>query len=460
MRQPKIGRLIALLIGVTVVVLLTIDTTMACRFFMRRHYSFHCAPAVSYHHVYGPAHCETMISGPVVYGHSTYDECCPGPVYSSGYSSGGYIQGAPVEGTVISPPSAPPPPVVPRAAEGAGTSEVPSTPPTPPADLDDQGEVEPAIVEEPTDATPLPDEDLPTDELPADDQDLFDETPAPAPEDTPEDLFGEPPATTPPATTPPATTPPATTPPAEAMPADDLDLFDGPTTDTPATPADAATESPADDLFGTPADATQPAPLPDDSLPPATEQPLPSDTPSDAPAETDEDTDLDDLFGTSQSSSEEPDTVEADGERTVDDLFDEPAPAADQSAPADDLFQPADSSAQPAAQPEAPPEQDDSGDLDDLFSVKPAPAAQPVAVTRPVTEQIRELPMRQWTDNTGRFHTVGRLVKVTQTHVRLLKDNDRYTTVPKHRLSAEDLEYVQEITRQLGVETFDQVARR
>ena len=65
-----------------------------------------------------------------------------------------------------------------------------------------------------------------------------------------------------------------------------------------------------------------------------------------------------------------------------------------------------------------------------------------------------------WTDNTGQYQTVGRLVKVSPTHVRLLKDNGRFSTVPKHRLSEADLAYVQDVTKQLGVEYFDQVARR
>ena len=50
--------------------------------------------------------------------------------------------------------------------------------------------------------------------------------------------------------------------------------------------------------------------------------------------------------------------------------------------------------------------------------------------------------MRAWTDNTGRFRTEGRLVGVTNGYVRLLKANQRYSTVPVQRLSSSDLDYV------------------
>jgi hypothetical protein len=51
--------------------------------------------------------------------------------------------------------------------------------------------------------------------------------------------------------------------------------------------------------------------------------------------------------------------------------------------------------------------------------------------------------MREWTDNTGHYHVVARLVSVTDTHVRLFKENGRYTTVPFERLSQADLAFVQ-----------------
>jgi hypothetical protein len=464
MRQPTIGRLIALLTGVTVLVLLTIDTTMACRFFMRRHYYSLCPPAVSYHAT-GPAHCESIVSGPISYGYSRYNDCSvPQPCPSGGYS-GGHYNGMPVEGRVIEPTPTPPrPPIQPDSA-GSGTSEVPS-PPTRPAptraDFQDNREVEPAIVEEPTDAAPvLPEEDLPADDLPDDEQptddlpedDLFDEPPfeTQTPDESDDDLFG----------------PPAdTNPPLEDPGTDDLDVFDQPAEDAPAEDAPAE-DAPADgdavdDLFGAPADdaPTQPAPLPDESPLPGFDEPLPADAPGDAvPAETDGETDsLDDLFGASpeMADDEEPRTASAVNKPAAGDLFDGlDAPADNAVPPAIDLFE------EPAEAPAQPEQNNSVDDLDDLFGAQSAPAAPDTSrTTRPVAEQVRELPVRLWTDNTGYFQTVGRLVKVSNTHVRLLKDNGRYTTVPKYRLSEADMDYLSEVTQQLGVQTFDQVARR
>jgi hypothetical protein len=454
--------------GATVAVLLTIDTAMACRFLMRRHLGFGCPPAV----YSAPAGCYPVASAPVVYGHSSYDGCCgvSGVVVHEGYVEGSYVEGMPLGEQVI--PSAPSSPsVMPPAGIG---SEVPRTP-TPPTPPRDPG-VAPAGVEQPTDATPmppaetddLPDDDLPSDDLPADDlpaDDLPDDdppadtpadTPADAPADTDDDLFDAPPSTT----TPPDTN--TTPPPADDVPNDDLDLFDEPSTTTP--PAETPDDS-VDDLFGAPAGATQPAPSPAETPAPDAEQPLPSDTPDDQ-----EDDTLDDLFGASQNDVEEPRTASAANDPATNDLFDALDSGRSQPAPANDLFQ--EPAAEPTEQPvgEGPgrpatqPERDNSvDDLDDLFGIRPLPGQSPSKTaesTQPVADQIDELPMREWTDNTGRYQTVGRLVKVTHTHVRLLKDNERYTTVPKYRLSAADLAYVREVTQQLGVETFDQVARK
>jgi hypothetical protein len=50
--------------------------------------------------------------------------------------------------------------------------------------------------------------------------------------------------------------------------------------------------------------------------------------------------------------------------------------------------------------------------------------------------------MRTWVDNTGHYSCRGRIVRFLDGHVRLLKDNGRTTTVPFHRLSRGDLEFV------------------
>jgi hypothetical protein len=55
---------------------------------------------------------------------------------------------------------------------------------------------------------------------------------------------------------------------------------------------------------------------------------------------------------------------------------------------------------------------------------------------------LPDLPMRNWTDNTGIYHTMARLVVIGSDSVRLLKDNGRFTTVPLRRLSKADLDYV------------------
>ena len=129
------------------------------------------------------------------------------------------------------------------------------------------------------------------------------------------------------------------------------------------------------------------------------------------------------------------------------DLFDN-APADD--APAEDLFDgggdaPADDSddlfgrggpenAAPAIEAPADaasPDENSLDDLDDLFG------------------QTSRDGMRVWTDNTGGYQTVGRLVVIAKTHVRLLKDNGRYSTVPLTRLSERDVEYVMAVAVKL-----------
>ena len=66
-----------------------------------------------------------------------------------------------------------------------------------------------------------------------------------------------------------------------------------------------------------------------------------------------------------------------------------------------------------------------------------------------------ELPYREWIDDTGNYKTVGRLVKISDSHVRLLKDNGRFSTVAKHRLSQADLHYVAKMQEKLGVTDLD-----
>lgn len=225
-------------------------------------------------------------------------------------------------------------------------------------------------------------------------------------------------------------------------------------TDLPADPA--MPESPA---------TTPPAAAPALEQPPAA---LPPTEPATQPD------DVEDLFQDPTPMPSEPATQPADD---VENLFQDPAPAADAPAadPTDaveDLFQET-----PATPPAETPAAPDDG-VDDLFrDTNASPSkdsdleslfSDPTEETRTSEEQPDEIKslqdevdklfseptdgaandrgdgMRTWTDNTGKYHTRARLVSVTATHVRLLKDNNRYTTVPIERLSRGDLAYARQ----------------
>jgi hypothetical protein len=200
---------------------------------------------------------------------------------------------------------------------------------------------------------------------------------------------------------------------AAAAPANDMapadaggdDLFDAPAN------SDAGT---GDDLFGdTPADA---AAAPANDVAPADAG---GDDLFDAPADSDA-VAGDDLFGDAPADDAAGgdalfDADPADAGDAGDDLFDA-APADD--AGGDDLFDASDADASDA-------DASDADAVDDLFGQSRTPAG-----------------MRVWTDNTGKYQTAGRLVVIAKTHVRLLKSNGRYSTVPLTRLSGSDLDYV------------------
>ena len=152
-------------------------------------------------------------------------------------------------------------------------------------------------------------------------------------------------------------------------------------------PAEEEAEEETDDLFGDPDDL------------------FGEDAKEEAPAE--EDDDSDDLFG-------EEEDEEAAAEDDSDDLFGEPAEEADEDS--DDLF------GEPAEE-DTPAEEEEEADedVDDLFGAKS--------------------PLRTWTDDTGEYKTVGRLVEVLDGKIRILKENGRLTTVPLSRLSQADMNY-------------------
>jgi hypothetical protein len=81
-------------------------------------------------------------------------------------------------------------------------------------------------------------------------------------------------------------------------------------------------------------------------------------------------------------------------------------------------------------------------------SPAPAPAAEkskgedkPAADDDPFSALPAE-PVRRWFDDSGSHDTVGRLVEVHPDHVRIIKLNGRFTTVPRSRLSTADQSYV------------------
>jgi hypothetical protein len=165
----------------------------------------------------------------------------------------------------------------------------------------------------------------------------------------------------------------------------------------PQTPAEAPAET--DDLFGAPAEEPA-APLVEEApaeTPPA--EATPAETPP--PAETD------DLFG---APAETPPVEGAPAEGAP------PAEAA------------------PAETPAEEPAGEEKGETDDIFGVSPN--------TLQEVGGLASAELRTWTDNTGTFSCRGRIVLLLDGQVRLLKDNGRTTTVPLHRLSAADLEFV------------------
>ncbi len=107
---------------------------------------------------------------------------------------------------------------------------------------------------------------------------------------------------------------------------------------------------------------------------------------------------------------------------------------------------------------------DDDADLDAIFDdgAKVDRVRDGFREVIPVAaRRSTDLPFRLWTDNTGEYRTVGRLVQITKTHVRMLKDNGKHSTVAKTRLSKADLKYAAEMESVLGLRNnFDAIALR
>jgi hypothetical protein len=168
---------------------------------------------------------------------------------------------------------------------------------------------------------------------------------------------------------------------------------------------------------------------------------------------------------------------------TGNDLFGAPAeskPAAAPSTPASKLATPPQAApagddlfGTPASQPAAPAEKKSDGPA----MTPPANGDQPPAekddknkkkdddLFGGVGEILREpgglasTEMRHWVDNTGRFSCEGRLIRVMDAQVVLLKDNGRNATVPIGRLSQTDLSFVNRQANAERAQAADQTAQ-
>lgn len=217
----------------------------------------------------------------------------------------------------------------------------------------------------------------------------------------------------------------------------------------PAPPEPAPVEpAPAPARQPTPTDTFTPAPTPAEPAPvtpapttPPAAAPMPTPTPAPttpAPTAPAPSAEVEDLFSQPETTPAEPQTKPAEPAE-VEDLFKEPEAApAKPTDEVDDLFKDLDApSGNKAAASEAPATPaEPSKEVEDLFSEP----AGPMAAAEPKSDASEG--MRLWTDNTGEFQVRARLVVVGKTHVRLLKDTGKFTTVPYSRLSQTDLAYV------------------
>src|SRR5262249_6369705 len=131
----------------------------------------------------------------------------------------------------------------------------------------------------------------------------------------------------------------------------------------------------------------------------------------------------DDLFGPSK---EEPKSGKETTTKKVE------TPAVPDSKPAD----------KPAAAPAEEKKPADSQKKDDKKAEEKDPLFGSAPSILHEAGGLASSEMRLWTDNTGNFTCEARLVRFSEGHVRLLKDNGHTTTVALARLSTGDLEFV------------------
>lgn len=221
---------------------------------------------------------------------------------------------------------------------------------------------------------------------------------------------------------------------------------DGSSKEPTLAPAPAPTES-----APTPAPAQQPAP----SRRPLPAHPAPEPPPAPAPAPSD------DVPFAEPPAADAPPTPPAD--TPAEEMPEEPSRQSKPDEAVEDLFKDSDAKGAEPTEPAKEPA-DKSDSVDDLFketsTSSPATHVAAQATTDPALEkELEDLfadpdtsvtavehtnPMRLWTDNTGKYKVMARLVEVRETSVRLLKDTGRYTTVPFERLSRDDLAFVRQ----------------
>lgn len=231
---------------------------------------------------------------------------------------------------------------------------------------------------------------------------------------------------------------------------DPLDDLPG---DAPAGGFDEPVMEPAgDDGLFAPDDAVEPG-LPDDGGD-MFDTPAPADLPGeglDAPPADDPAGSIDDIFGGSDAVRD--DAVEPATATEPADMFDAaPAEIDAQPAATDELFE----SLESPAKDDVPAADEATENIDDLFGITTQGDRVRFTATtknqKPTAQTLAQgqMPVRKWVDNTGNFETHGRLVKIGDNFVQLLKENGRYAKVSFDRLSDSDLHYVQDLASRMG----------
>lgn len=322
---------------------------------------------------------------------------------------------------------------------------------------------------------PLPSEPTPTPE--AEQSEPEETIPAPSPTDQPTAPSADVQAVLPPAPiaapeeTAPVEPAPSTPAPEQSAPSivgdryssqpTDDDIFGTPSptesTPSPTTPAPAQPVDDTDDIFGEPTAAADTPAADETSLP--APSPSTSEQPADASAPAQQsptgDSDLDDLFGPSDSS---PQTDEEEEEQP-----------ADESSQPSSMPQP--NTPEPAAPTPADPQAEES---DDAEADTPEDAEEPYdpfgegfslrdehTSTLLADGGLRSDAHRTWTDNSGSFQCQARLQRVTSGGVVLLRSTGKPLNVPFARLADDDLQFVhQQVTALRVVQARDAAAQK